>query len=104
MERRPSFLLQSAFFGLTLSYRANLFSQIHEIVFHGNGGYSYDIIYNMPIWLRRLTFNKIKEWYDKKSETQKKAENSWVEGEAKQEASKRKKITPPSYITKASKK
>lgn len=56
------------FFGLTSDIipqvRANVFTQIHEIVFHGNGGYSWETIYNMPTWLRRFTFNKLREYYD----------------------------------------
>ena len=79
-----------------------LFSQIHEIVFHGQGGYDYETIYNMPIWLRKFTFNKIKEWYSKSKTT--KNEDSWLSGEAKQNAAKNKKVKPPTYITKASKK
>jgi len=55
------------FFGLTLSdvpqARAAVFTQIHEIVFHGKGGYSWYDVYNMPIWLRRFTFNKINSFY-----------------------------------------
>jgi hypothetical protein len=80
-----------------------LFSTIHEIVFHGKGGYSYDDIYNMPIWLRKFTFNKIKEFYESQKST--KNEDSWVNNsEAKQEASKNKNIKVPTYVTKASKK
>ena len=45
-----------------------MFSQIHEIVFHGNRGYDWNTIYNMPIWLRKFTFNKLKEFYDKEQE------------------------------------
>lgn len=60
------------FFGLTFntapSYRVGLFSQIHEIVFHGKGGYTFDAVYNMPIWLRKFTFNKIKKYYDEEKE------------------------------------
>lgn len=55
-------LLGWTFFGLTQDYRAFLFKQIHQIVFHGNGGYSWPDIYNMPIWLRRYTFEEIKEY------------------------------------------
>ena len=79
-----------------------LFSQIHEIVFHGQGGYDYNTVYNMPIWLRKFTFNKIKEWYDRSKDN--KNEESWLSGEAKQNAAKNKKVKPPTYITKASKK
>ena len=61
-----------SFFGLTSSTaaiaRVNLFTQIHEICFHGKGGYDWNTIYEMPRWLRQFTFNKIKEFYDKENE------------------------------------
>lgn len=41
---------------------------MNEIVFHGKGGYNWDTVYSMPIWLRTFTFNKLKEWYDKEQE------------------------------------
>jgi hypothetical protein len=43
----------------------NLFTQIDEIVFHGRGAYSWDIIYNMPVWLRKFIFYRLKQYYDK---------------------------------------
>jgi hypothetical protein len=66
--------LGSRFFGLTPQYRVSLFTQIHEIVFHGKGGYDYYTIYNMPIWLRNFTFNKMREHYDKEAAEMKKAQ------------------------------
>jgi hypothetical protein len=45
-----------------------LFSQIHEIVYHGNGGYTWSDVYAMPIWLRKFTFKKIQEFVDKQNE------------------------------------
>lgn len=67
----------STFFGQTLTNakqnRLNLFTEIHEIVFHGQGGYDWETIYNMPIWLRRFTFNKIKEFYNKQNESSQKS-------------------------------
>jgi hypothetical protein len=57
------------FFGLTPDLapqiRVNVFKQIHEILFHGKGGYDYNTIYNMPLWLRKFTFNEIKMFYEK---------------------------------------
>jgi hypothetical protein len=50
-----------------------VFSHIHEIVFYGKGGYTYNNVYNMPIWLRKFSFNKIKEWYDAETEAREKA-------------------------------
>jgi hypothetical protein len=38
------------------------------MVFHGKGGYDWETVYNMPIWLRKFTFNKIKEFYEPKEE------------------------------------
>ena len=72
--RRSLFQLDLAFFGLTSEViphlRASLFHQIHEIVFHGQGGYDWETIYNMPVWLRKYTFNKMKEYYDKQNQQQ----------------------------------
>jgi hypothetical protein len=66
--------LDLAFFGLTSDnipiIRANLFSQIHEIVFHGQGGYDWETVYNMPVWLRKFTFNKMREYYEKQNASQ----------------------------------
>jgi hypothetical protein len=59
------------FFTLTLNeaalIRKSLFTQIHEIVFHGQGGYDYETIYNMPIWLRKFTFETIKKWFEEQN-------------------------------------
>ena len=61
------------FFGLTQQYRVNLFTQIHEIVFHGKGGYDYDTVYNMPIWLRKFTSKTIEQQITEEYEAQQKA-------------------------------
>jgi len=62
-----------SFFGLisnsVSNVRINIFTQIHEIVFHGKGGYDWDTIYNMPRWLRLFTFSKIKEFYEQEKQS-----------------------------------
>ena len=67
------------FFGLTPDTvpqsRSAIFTQIHEIVFHGKGGYDWETIYNMPIWLRRFTFNKINEFYKEENNQIEKTQN-----------------------------
>jgi hypothetical protein len=92
------------FFGLTQEYRLQLFKTIHEIVFNGNGGYDWNTVYNMPIWLRRFTFETLKEHYDKIAEEQNKAENL-LQNKSNKELS-RPNIAPkqPTYTTKAPKK
>jgi len=52
-----------------------LFKQIHEIVFNGQGGYDWKTVYDMPIWLRRFTFETLKEHYDKIAEENAKSQN-----------------------------
>jgi hypothetical protein len=60
--------LDLAFFGLTSKtaqeFRKSVFDQIHQIVFHGKGGYDWETVYSMPIWLRKYTFKLIKDHYD----------------------------------------
>jgi hypothetical protein len=38
-------------------------------VFHGKGGFDYDTVYDMPVWLRNFTFKRIQDFYDKQSES-----------------------------------
>ena len=50
------------FFGLTPSYRNQVFTQIHDLVYHGGGGFLHSEVYNMPIWMRRYHIQKINEY------------------------------------------
>jgi hypothetical protein len=98
------YLFLLTFFGLTPEYRLYVFSQIHEIAFHGKGGYDWDTIYNMPIWLRRFTFEKIKEFYDKEREEAEKQQNLMKNKSGKEIS--RPNVAPkqPTYVAKAPKK
>ena len=92
------------FFGLNQQYRIDLFSQIHEIVFHGNGGYDWETIYNMPIWLRNFTYKKIEEFYRKKNE-QIEEQNNVISNTTKTDKIAKPAIQPQNqYISKTSKK
>jgi hypothetical protein len=71
------------------------------MVFHGNGGYDWNTLYNMPIWLRKFTFNKIKEYYDKQNE-EAEAQRKMLENKGKPEISRPDVV--PTYSTKAAKK
>jgi len=55
----------------------------------------------MPIWLRKFTFNKIKEYYDKQNEEAEKQQNMLKNNSSKEIA--RPNIAP-TYTTKAPKK
>jgi hypothetical protein len=84
------------FFGLTPTYRVSVFKQIHEIVFHGKGGYDFDTVYNMPIWLRNFTFKSIQEFYEKEKEEYDKVNK-------KSQTLKGGQIKKPTYSTRARK-
>lgn len=68
-----------------------MFEQIHQIVFHGQGGYDYMTVYNMPIWLRNHEYLKISEYYNKPQEQAE--QKKWEE--AKQAS---KTINIPSHV------
>ena len=63
------------FFSLTpeqaAQYRQSLFTQIHEIVFFGKGGYNWHTVYEMPIWLRNFTYKKIADHYEEQNKNSK---------------------------------
>ena len=63
--------LRQTFFGLNSDqipeFRVQIFKQIHQIVFHGQGGYSWTEVYNMPIWLRKFTFSELQSHYKEKN-------------------------------------
>ena len=61
----------SGFFGLTLNYRKYLHSHIFDLIYHGNGGFNWNDVYNMPIWARRFYTNKIIESVSKECDIEK---------------------------------
>jgi len=62
------------FFGLTSSYRQLLYTEIHDLVFHGGGGFIHSEVYNMPVWLRRYHIDRINEYNKKQQEEMEKAQ------------------------------
>tara|TARA_R110002153_G_scaffold12705_1_gene47386 strand:+ start:1514 stop:1807 length:294 start_codon:yes stop_codon:yes gene_type:complete len=60
--------LDLTFFGLTSKtapqYRINVLTEVHDLVFHGKGGYIWSDVYNMPIYLRRFALSKLREHYN----------------------------------------
>ena len=91
------------FFGLTTKIsgevRKQIFTQIHEIVFHGKGGYDWYTIYNMPIWLRKFTFHRINEFYEKEKKT---VEDSRKSKDQQTIIDSSGKVSPPQFRQKTS--
>jgi hypothetical protein len=101
------------FFGLTLDivpeFRLNLFTQIHQIIFYGKGGYDWETIYSMPIWLRKFTFKQIKDFYDEEKKQMEEAKKGGsqtlvgTDGKVKSPEFLKNAKPKASYNTKASK-
>ena len=81
-----------------------LFRQIHEIVFNGQGGYDWQTVYTMPIWLRRFTFETLKEHYEKQKEEMDKQQNMLKNKSGSKEISRPNIAQTPTYTTRAPKK
>ena len=62
------------FFGLTSSYRQLIYTEIHDLVFHGGGGFKHSEVYNMLIWMRRFHIDRINEYNKKQNEEIEKAQ------------------------------
>ena len=66
----------SRFFGLTPSYKLQIYQEIHDLVYYGNGGFIYSEVYQMPIHLRRYHIKKIDVLHKKQNEEIQKARES----------------------------
>jgi hypothetical protein len=80
-----------------------LFTELHEIVFYGGGGYSWWDIYNMPIAIRTFIYSKIEESYSKKNNPRDQdaaEQGKKLAGLLNEDGQ----VVVPTYITKASKK
>ena len=73
-----------AFFGLTPQYRKDLWDQVHDLVYHGGGGFIHSEVYNMPTWLRRFHITKISEINEKQNAEMRKAQGNEQMGDNKE--------------------
>lgn len=77
-----------------------MFTQIDDICYHGNGGYQWDLVYNWPIWLRKFTFNRIKDRFEKIQEERDKQQNMLTEKSGNKKEMLRPPDVKPTYTTK----
>lgn len=48
-----------AFFGLASNYRRILHEQIFQLIYYGKGGFTWQDVYNFPVWLRVFYIQEI---------------------------------------------
>ena len=56
---------------------------MHDLVYHGGGGFIHSEVYNMPTWLRRFHIQKINEHIEKENEEMRKAQGNEQMGDDK---------------------
>lgn len=50
-------------------------NEVHDLVYHGGGGFIYSEVWNMPVMTRRYHIRKINEFIEKKNENEEQAMN-----------------------------
>ena len=55
----PGFNLEPTFFGFDAEYRITLHENIFNLIWHGEGRWDWDTIYNMPVHLRRYWIKRV---------------------------------------------
>ena len=84
-----------AFFGLTIDL-----AKRHQICFHGKGGYDWNTIYNLPIYLRKFIFNEIREFYEEEKRQTEKSQDpnkQVLKNPSNFKDNPNKKIIPPNF-------
>lgn len=89
----------STFFGLTPAYKNVILDEIHTLCYFGQGGFTHDEVYNMPIRYRHYHLKKISEYIDKQNEAMNKR-NGVMEASTKPSE----KVQLPDFVTKVNKK
>ena len=55
------FKLEQTFFGLDVEYAVYIQSLIFDMIWHSEGRFDWDTLYNMPIYLRSFYLKKINQ-------------------------------------------
>ena len=63
----------SRFFGLAPDYKLQVYKEIHELVYYGNGGFTYQDVQSMPIHIRRFFIKRIEQDLNQQKKANEKA-------------------------------
>ena len=59
-----------AFFGLTPKYKVQKQEQIFDLIFHSNGAFTYNEVYNMPVYLRIFYIRRLEKFFKEKNKAE----------------------------------
>jgi hypothetical protein len=60
--------LGQTFFGLTSEYKVHLHQNIFSLIYYGNGGFTFDTVYTMPVYLRTFYMKQLEDVKKKEAE------------------------------------
>ena len=61
------------FFGLPASSRPAIHEEIFALLYYGNGGFTHNEVYNMPVYLRRFNIKLLEKAIKQQNESQQKS-------------------------------
>ena len=61
------------FFGLTQEYRLQMHKVIFSMIYHGKGGFTFQDLYNMPVFLRGFYLKEMNDAVEKHNAEMEKA-------------------------------
>ena len=73
LNRRWRSQWPSTFFGLKPEHKPHIHEEIFVLCYFGEGGFTHDEVYYMPIWLRKFYIKQIEKVKDKEKEEYEKA-------------------------------
>lgn len=73
-------------------------------MFYGKGGYDFDTVYNLPIWLRHYIYSEISKAYKAEAEAIEKAQSGGSQSLTNENKIKTPPVKPADYSVKARKK
>ena len=81
-KRRWRWRSPPSFFGLQSKDKPLIHEQIFQLIYFGKGGFTFDEVYNMPIYLRSFYYKRLEKQYNEET------------AQIKKEQQKHKKILP----------
>lgn len=75
---QPGFNLDQTFFGFKPTHQADLHSQLFDLIWAGEGRWSWDEIYHLPLHVRKLWIAKINRDRAEQNEAVEKAKQKRV--------------------------
>ena len=91
----PGFRLEQTFFGFKPEDRVFLHDNLFNMLWHGEGRWDWDTLYNMPIFLRRRWMKHVSRILEEREDYQKKIAES-----RKNKQSKRSHAAIPKSVSK----